>query len=598
MSAAVPAGVFDVDRLAAVRATRLLDTGAEESFDRLARLAALLLQTPYAFVTIVDETRSFWKSCIGVESTDPVDRQNRVEESFCQYVIGTGDAVLIGDAAAHPMTADNPSITTMGVAAWAGFPLRAPNGAILGTFCVVDTVVRTWSDRDVEILGALAASASSEVALRDALAMATSAADEAARAQQRLAFLDEVGEVLADTADPEGALGRLAESMVPLLGDWCLITAMDSVSGLRREIGHAHRDPSRLAEVARYAGWHDAADDAPMMTALRTGTPVIVRHLDESLIERAVPDARARAALTTLAPESVAVYPLTGRGAPFGAITLLNGRERGAHTEVELSIAHEMARRAGLSLENAFLHGRQRSMAETLQRSLLSSPPDVAGLQIAVRYRPASSDAHVGGDWYDVYRRADGEVMLVVGDVIGHDVHAISVMGQLRTMMRSIGFDRTANPAAILSRVDCAMTGLGVSSLATAIVVEVGRRSDDKAQLTWSSAGHPLPLLIDRDGTVTELEGGTNLLLGYDPHRPRDEHHATLHAGQTLVLMSDGLFEQVDEDYAVALERLRERLAPLAQLSLDELCEAIVKRRAEDGVEDDIAVLALRLADR
>ena len=163
-------------RLAAVRATGLLDTAAEEPFDRLARLAATTLRAPFAFVTVVDEQRSFWKSCIGVDATDPADRQNAVQESFCQYVIGSGAELVVGDAASDPRTCENPSIELMGVAAWAGFPLRSPDGHILGSFCVVDTTVRAWTAEDVAILRSLADAAAGEIALRAAVEKASTLA--------------------------------------------------------------------------------------------------------------------------------------------------------------------------------------------------------------------------------------------------------------------------------------------------------------------------------------------------------------------------------------------------------------------------------------
>lgn len=169
----VPVEVFEPARLAAVRATRLLDTGAEEPFDRLARLAASVLNTPFAFVTIVDERRSFWKSCIGVSATDLADRQNLVEESFCQYVIGSRRPLVVGDVTDDPGTRDNPSIQSMGVRAWAGFPLQTERGEVLGTFCVVDTKPRTWTEQDLSVLETLAHAAAGEIALRASAEQAT-----------------------------------------------------------------------------------------------------------------------------------------------------------------------------------------------------------------------------------------------------------------------------------------------------------------------------------------------------------------------------------------------------------------------------------------
>ena len=165
----MPNEIADPERLAAVARTRLLDTDPEEPFDRLARLAATLLDAPYAFVTVVDDRRSFWKSAVGLEGTGIVTRSLTVAESFCQYVVGTGDRLIVDDAARDPRTHDNPTIETLGVAAWAGFPLVAPTGEVLGSFCVVDTRTRHWTDQDVHVLETLTAAAAGEVALHIAL---------------------------------------------------------------------------------------------------------------------------------------------------------------------------------------------------------------------------------------------------------------------------------------------------------------------------------------------------------------------------------------------------------------------------------------------
>ena len=161
--------IVDSARLASVRATGLLDTGAEDEFDQLARLACRVLGTPYAFVTLVDDTRSFWKACIGIASDDPADRQNAVEESFCQYVVATDEPLIVGDVTANEMTKDNPSIDSMGVRAWAGHPIRDAAGRVLGTMCAVDVETRSWSDDDDDLLRLLAESAGNVIQLRTEL---------------------------------------------------------------------------------------------------------------------------------------------------------------------------------------------------------------------------------------------------------------------------------------------------------------------------------------------------------------------------------------------------------------------------------------------
>jgi sigma-B regulation protein RsbU (phosphoserine phosphatase) len=148
--------------------TLLLDIDAQKPFDDLTRLAATLVGAPLAFATIVDDRHAFWKSTYGLPEGAP--RQNTVEESFCQYVVRSRGELIVTDAAVDPRTHENPSVETVGVRAWAGFPLLSPGGEVLGSFCVVDTAPRSWSERDIEILRTLAHSASHEIALCSAVA--------------------------------------------------------------------------------------------------------------------------------------------------------------------------------------------------------------------------------------------------------------------------------------------------------------------------------------------------------------------------------------------------------------------------------------------
>jgi len=179
---AVPAQVHDPVRLAAVERTRLLDTGPDEAFDRLTRLAATLLGTPYAFVTLVDDTRSFRKSVVEVGAAEPTRRQDPVEESFCQYVIGAGRELIVTDVATDGPARGNPSTDLMGVVAWAAFPIRSPDGLILGTFCVMDTMPRDWTPHDLEVLETVSHAAAGEIALRVAAVEAKRATRQALHA--------------------------------------------------------------------------------------------------------------------------------------------------------------------------------------------------------------------------------------------------------------------------------------------------------------------------------------------------------------------------------------------------------------------------------
>ncbi|MFF3431473.1 PP2C family protein-serine/threonine phosphatase [Streptomyces sp. NPDC002602] len=174
--AGLPRQVWDRARLAAVNATGLLDTGPEQVFEDLSGLAARVTGSGRAFVTLVDGERSFWKACIGVDAPAIADRQNPVQESFCYFLIGLdGEPFVVEDAATDPRTRDHPSVGPMNIGAWAGYPLLAPGGEVLGSFCVIDDQPRTWSPADLTTLETLARSVGAEIRLRQSLAAAETA---------------------------------------------------------------------------------------------------------------------------------------------------------------------------------------------------------------------------------------------------------------------------------------------------------------------------------------------------------------------------------------------------------------------------------------
>ncbi|MEO7398395.1 MAG: GAF domain-containing protein, partial [Ilumatobacteraceae bacterium] len=264
----VLAAVHDPDRLAAVQATGLLDTAAEESFDRLARLAATVLRVPWVFVTLVDEKRSFWKSCVGVELDDVSPRQNSVDESFCQYVIGSGDRVVVTDARLDERTKSNISIELMGVISWAGVPLRGGDRQILGTMCAVDSVVRNWTVADMELLETLAGAASSEIQLRTALATANDATKELAAELATREVIVERSRMLADLAQQLSAAesSDAVCSIMTNLGRSVLAAEFSNVAVLDEEQRHLNLVHSSwlVSEVAQRYATLALTADAPL----------------------------------------------------------------------------------------------------------------------------------------------------------------------------------------------------------------------------------------------------------------------------------------------------------------------------------------------
>src|SRR5918999_344377 len=171
----------DPRRLDALRASGLLDTPCEEAFDRLTRLVTRILGVPVALVTLVDGDRQFFKSSVGLPELWASKRGTPLTHSFCQYVVATGEPLVIDDAREHPELRHNLAVPDLGVIAYAGIPLTMADGQTLGTFCAIDTKPRRWTESDLETLRDLAASAATEVQLRISLERARAGAEELER---------------------------------------------------------------------------------------------------------------------------------------------------------------------------------------------------------------------------------------------------------------------------------------------------------------------------------------------------------------------------------------------------------------------------------
>ncbi|PRY11384.1 SpoIIE family protein phosphatase [Kineococcus rhizosphaerae] len=453
----------------------------------------------------------------------------------------------------------------------------------------------------------------------------------AQRTAARFNLLVEVTEALSTTSNDSGhgatnsvaerAVQGLAELLVPALGDWCVISLVDDdapaadparartahVNELRRglrDLSSWHRDPQRRAAAESYAlhRFDEIGDDAFILRALRHSRPLLVTEATKNIGATFPSEAYSLRALDDLAPHSAYMLPLRGRGRTLGILSLFTSRERGPFSDEELMTARDVADRIGLALDASRLHRQHQHIAEGLQRSLLTSPVQPDHLQIVVRYMAAAEAAQVGGDWYDAFIQPGGATVLVIGDVLGHDVRSAAAMSQVRSTVRAFGAIGDEGPAAILRQTDEVMRTLMIDTTATALAARLEQDGDEVergiTRVRWSSAGHPPAMLINPDGTVTALaDVGHDLLLGVEPSLPRHESELLLDRGATLLLFTDGLVERRDQPLGEGLERLRDTLQRLAAdgSSLDDLVDAALAAMLPSHPEDDAAVLAVRL---
>lgn len=437
------------------------------------------------------------------------------------------------------------------------------------------------------------------------------------RSAHRLALLASVSESLTATLDPTEGVSRLATQLVPELADWCLVTfvedphAADWRRGLR-DVGWSHRDPAMEETLRDYAALRLRAmtDSSYLAQAIRDMRPVLMESSATEAVAAVLEPGAARDRLRQLAPFSAAVVPLRARGRTVGVVSVFRDIHRTPFTTDDVTLLEDIGARAALALDNARLYESQRDVSEALQRSMLTAPPHREGLQVATRYTPAGEAARIGGDWYDAFLQGDGvstppDIVVVVGDVVGHDVEAAAAMGQVRGLLRGIAVHSGDAPAAILSGLDTVMQSLQLQTTATAVVARfehVRSPGGDSAEvlLRWSHAGHPPALLVDPDGIVTRLADAdaNDLLLGFDPAADRHEGAVALEPGATLVLYTDGLVERRDrdiEDGIEALERLLGQVAPTTA-DLDQLCDHLLGGMASEEQEDDVALLVVRWA--
>ncbi|SCG69238.1 SpoIIE family protein phosphatase [Micromonospora coxensis] len=572
-----------------------LDAVPDEAFERFARLVSDLLDVPVALVSLVTDTRQFFPGAVGLPEPWAGRRETPLSHSFCQHVVDLEIPMVLPDARLYPRVRQNLAIAELGVVAYAGIPLTDLDGRVLGSLCAIDSKPRTWTATQLRTLTDLAAACSSELRLRIALDGAEEARRRAEEAHDRLELLAGLSEILSGTLDVDTAVSRLAEAVVPLLADWALVTLVDRSRQPRRATG-VHRDPAHTAGVARFADLMTTrlSSHSVTRTVLRTGQPVLGGEATPEDLKRATddPEMIALAERLGFASHLTVPVPVSGGTDVMGTVTLVNGAGRRPFDDSDLRTAVEIGRRAGQAVGNSWMYGEQRHVAEVLQHSMLPSLPESPMAELAARYQPVADRVEVGGDWYDAFVQPDGDLMVAIGDVAGHDIEAAATMGQVRNLVRGDTFGRTDPVHEQMSRLDAAISGLRIPAAVTAILARLSPGAGGLA-VSWCNAGHPPPLVVTADGAVRTLGGPREPLLGLTRPSRRTSRRSSLAVGDTLLLYTDGLVERRDRPIDETLAELVDLLAGTARLPLAELCDLLLG--SHQRREDDVALLAVRV---
>jgi serine phosphatase RsbU (regulator of sigma subunit) len=296
---------------------------------------------------------------------------------------------------------------------------------------------------------------------------------------------------------------------------------------------------------------------------------------------------------------ALVVTPLPGHGVPAGALVLLRRSRQAAFSEDEELFARLFAARAGVAMSAAHVYAEQSSITEVLLRDL--RPPtlrEVDGVEFAGRYRAALDTDQVGGDFYDVHPAAEenGETLAVLGDVCGKGLEAAVLTGKIRTTMRAL-LPMASDHQVLVRLLNDALVNNDDTRFATLVLASV-LRDGAGVRLRLTSAGHPPPLIVRRDGRVEEADTrGT--LIGVLPRVRSRTATATLSAGETCLLYTDGITEARGGPRGKEMfgeDRLKAVLTECGGLPAEAVAERVqmlAMQWAGRRTHDDMAVLAI-----
>jgi serine/threonine-protein kinase RsbW len=447
-------------------------------------------------------------------------------------------------------------------------------GRSIGVLSVGVTAARRFSEEDRAFMLA-AASQCAQAVERVHLH------EQTTRATRRWAFLAETSSALDESPELARRAQRLVDLVVSQLADVAQVDITEG--GDRTTVAVAARDQTvRSLEQVAGAG---PGVDAAVAKAIASGEPQLL------LGPGARPSHEPRSGARPVAL-SFAALPLRVRGRVLGALTLSSFEPERRFGQEDLAFLSGLADRAALALENARLYEQERSVAHTLQQSLLAGdPPRDPRFRVATKYRPAVETLEVGGDWYDTFPVAEGTIGIVVGDVVGRGIQAASAMGQLRSALRALAGSQLG-PARLIEHLDAFVEQVETARWATLAYAEIQL---DSGRTRFACAGHPPPLLAQPSDSPRLLwEGRSTPVATIAGLPPRSEAALTLEPGARLLLYTDGLFERRNRSLDEGLDRLvdefeRRRDLPLSTL-IDELTEAML---ADEQGQDDVCLLCL-----
>jgi len=429
---------------------------------------------------------------------------------------------------------------------------------------------------------------------------AIAAAEQERIHRERLEFLAGINDAVASACDRHEVMVNVAWAAVPRLGDWCSIYVLPHPEARIPDIETAHVDPA-MVEYARQLQERFPFDpDAPtgMPRVIREGTTEFYQAIDDDLINDLDASQDARDIVRDLELWSSIAVPLVKRGRVLGGLQLIMTKSRRHYSNDDRTLVEAVASRVASSLENLRLSEEQRSIASTLQASLLPQQlPEITGVDVAVRYWASGDGVDVGGDFYDLFRIADERWGVVIGDVCGKGPRAAALTGMARHTIATAAWHGDDH-VAVLTNLNRSMLERDAEAFCTAVYGTLQRSSTGLA-FTFACGGHPLPILVRSAGPTTSC-GVPGSLIGVLERIHVAVTTVELHPGDTVVLYTDGATDVAPPNaittgqFTDMVERASRATTSAEQL-VDRLHTELSTALPIDDRGDDIALLVLRL---
>ncbi|MGX5207779.1 SpoIIE family protein phosphatase [Streptomyces violaceus] len=519
-------------------------------------------------------------------------------------IIGDDSRLLLANDEARrlldlPADAEERHVTELGLA--------ADTAGLLGSGRTVTDVVHLAGDRllavNIRPVDPGSRPAGSVVTLRDTTELRV-LAGRAEVARERLGLLYEAGIRIGTTLDVVRTAQELAEVAVPRFADAATVDLLDPIlrgavsagpsPEMRRVAVHGAdgaRFLSPVGELIRYV------PTSPVAVGAERGRAVLDADLTASSEWMTAQDPERARHLLDLGFHSLITVPLQARGVVLGMASFWRSDAVPFGGE-DLAFAEELAARAAVAVDNARRYTREHTLAETLQRSLLpSSLPDHSAVEVAHRYLPALEG--VGGDWFDVIPLPGARVALVVGDVVGHGLHAAATMGQLRTAVHNFSAldlppdELLGHLDELVARIDSDENVERDNESVSGATCLYAIYDPASGKCALARSGHPEPALVHPDGTVEYLRVPGSPPLGLGGGEPFETAELTLPEGSRLVLYTDGLVEDRERGLDTGLEELRHALAH-PDRTPEETCQDVLDAVLPARSSDDIALLVAR----